>query len=115
MFVHEEGNELYLGQAIPRYWMADGKAASIQRAASHFGPLSLRFTSQAAKGTIQAELDPPKRNPPDRIYLRCRHPDGKAIRQVTLNGKAYDQLVPEKDWVVLPGNLEGRQVIVAQY
>ena len=80
-----------------------------------FGPLSLRLTSQVGKGTIQAELDPPKRNPPNRIYLRFRHPDGKAIRQVTLNGMAYDKFVPEKDWVVLPGTLEGKQVIVAQY
>lgn len=86
MFVHEQGNDLYLGQAIPRYWMADGKAASIQNAASYFGPLSLRLTSQAAKGTLQAELDPPKRNAPSRIYVRLRHPDGKPIRQVTLNG-----------------------------
>ena len=53
MFVHEQGDDLYLGQAIPRYWLADGNQIGIERAATHFGPLSLRYDSQAAKGSIK--------------------------------------------------------------
>ena len=58
MFVNEQGHDLYLGQAIPRYWLADGNKIGIQRAATHFGPLSLRYDSQAAQGTIKVTPRP---------------------------------------------------------
>src|SRR5262249_2410199 len=38
MFVHEQGNNLILGQAIPRYWLHQGQSVGIDRAASYFGP-----------------------------------------------------------------------------
>ncbi len=115
MFVHERGNDLYLGQAIPRYWLADGKSVGIERAASHFGPLSLRFTSRADCGEIKAVITPPRRNHPKNIYLRFRHPQSKPIRSVTLNGKKYDQFDVKKEWVVLPGSVTGVQEVIAQY
>jgi hypothetical protein len=115
MFVHEEGNDLYLGQVIPRYWMEDGKSASIQRAASYFGPLSLRLTSQAAEGKILAKLDPPTRNRPRTIYLRLRHPEGKPMRKVTVNGQSWEKFDINKEWLVLPGTVEGTQEVVATY
>jgi hypothetical protein len=115
MFVHERGDELILGQALPRYWLADGKTVAIQRAASYFGPLSLEIDSHAGQGQITSVLVPPDRNPPKRIYLRLRHPDGKAIQSVTLNGSKYEQFDAGKEWVILPGTLQGKQEIVARY
>ena len=115
MFVHERGGDLYLGQAIPRYWLADGKRVGIERAASRFGPLSLRITSAAARGEIRAAVTPPDRNPPRTIYLRLRHPKGKPIKSVTLNGKPYERFDAEKEWIVLPGTVLGPQDIVARY
>ena len=113
MFVHEQGNDLYLGQAIPRYWLAPGKSVGIERAATHFGPLSLRVSSHA--GQLKAVLTPPTRNPPETIYLRLRHPQGKPLKTVTVNGKPYERFDPEKEWVVLPGNVSGVQEIVGSY
>lgn len=116
MFVREQGDELYLGQAIPRYWLADGKGASIQRAASDFGTLSLAYEPDLANARIKATLEPPTRNAPETIYLRFRHPEeGKRITGVTLNGKAYDRFDADQEWVVLPGAVAGRQEIVARY
>jgi hypothetical protein len=115
MFVDERGSDLYLGRAIPRYWLTDGRSVGIERAASHFGPLSLRIASRTDKGEIEAVIDPPKRNPPQNIYLRLRHPKGKPIQGVTLNGKPYDRFDPKKEWIVLPGKLEGAQTVVARY
>ncbi len=115
MFVNEQGNDLYLGQAIPRYWLANGNQIGIQRAATHFGPLSLQYDSQAAQGTIKVILDPPARNQPRTIYLRLRHPQAKPLQSVLLNGEAYDKFDREKEWIILPGTLQGRQEIVARY
>jgi hypothetical protein len=115
MFVNEQGPDLYLGQAIPRYWLGDGNQIGIQRAATHFGPLSLQYNSQAAQGTVKVVLDPPTRNQPRTIYVRIRHPQAKPLRSVLLNGQPYDKLDRDKEWIVLPGTLQGRQEIVARY
>jgi hypothetical protein len=116
MFVREAGNELYLGQAIPRYWLRDRGEVGIRNAATHFGPMSLSYTPSAQRdGKIGVELDPPKRNPPERIYLRLRHPEGKPIKDVVLNGKPYDKIDRQKEWIVLPGNLTTHQSIMVSY
>ena len=115
MFVHEQGDDLYLGQAIPRYWLADGQHVGIERAASRFGPLSLSITSKAAQGEIHATVTPPQRNRPQKTYLRLRHPEGKPIQSVTLNGKSYDKFDVQKEWIVLPGDAQGPLEIVARY
>jgi hypothetical protein len=115
MFVNEQGPDLYLGQAIPRYWLANGHQIGIQRAATHFGPLSLQYDSQAPKGTIKVVLDPPARNQPQTIYVRIRHPQAKPLQSVLVNGQPYDKLDRDKEWIVLPGALQGRQEIVARY
>jgi hypothetical protein len=115
MFVNEQGRDLYLGQAIPRYWLAQGNQIGIQRAATHFGPMSLRYDSQTAEGTIKAILDPPTRNRPGTIYLRLRHPQAKRLQSVLLNGATHDKFDRDKEWIILPGTLTGRQEIVAAY
>lgn len=115
MFVHEDGDNLVLGQAIPRYWLADGRSAGIERAASYFGPLSVRFTSEAGQGRIKAVVTPPTRNRPKSIFVRFRHPNGKPIKSATVNGQAYDKVDAAKEWVILPGAVEGAQEIVVSY
>ncbi len=115
MFVHEQGDELFLGQAIPRYWLAQNRTVGIERAASYFGPLSLRMTPNADASEIKVVLVPPMRNPPKTIYLRLRHPLEKSIQSVTVNGRKYDRFDAAKEWIVLPGNLEGAQEIGVRY
>jgi hypothetical protein len=115
MFVREQGKDLMLGQALPRYWLADGNHVAIRRAATYFGPMSLEIESRAGRGEIVARFSPPERNAPETIYLRLRHPDGKRIQSVTLNGQKYDRFAADKEWVVLPGNLKGAQEVVASY
>ena len=100
MFVEERGDELWLGAAIPRYWLTDGNKIGIENAATYFGPMSVKFESKVSKGKIEMTLDPPRRNPPRKIYIRFRHPDGKKITRCELNGKTYSQFNPEKEWIV---------------
>lgn len=115
MFIREEGDTLYLGQAIPRDWLKPGKAPAIEHAPTEFGEMSLRFASDAKGGRIAARLTPPERNPPAKILLRFRHPAGARITRVTLNGRPHADFDAAEEWVVLPGNLQGPQQIVAYY
>ncbi|HSW46424.1 MAG TPA: hypothetical protein VLM89_12725 [Phycisphaerae bacterium] len=115
MFIREVGDDIFLGQAIPRDWLQDGRTAGIDRAPSRFGPLSVRFESRAANGEIKVTVVPPDRNRPKSIFIRIRHPLGKPIHGVTVNGKAYDHFDAAKEWIFLPGSIQGVHEIVARY
>ncbi len=115
MFINEQADKLYLGQAIPRYWFTDGNKIGVTNAASYFGLLSLRYESDADNGKIKAILDPPQRNTPETIYVRIRHPQSKPIKRVLLNGRPYDEFDRDKEWIILRGPVERRQTIVAEY
>jgi len=115
MFVREHGREVYLGQAIPRCWLADGRTVSIARAATHFGPLSFTIESHTSGGEIHATLTPPERNRPDRIFVRLRHPDGRPLQGVTVNGREFRDFDVAREWLILPGDVTGVQQIIARY
>ncbi len=115
MFVREAGPNLYLGQAIPRYWLSHGKRVAIRNAPSSFGVLSFALESQSDEGQIKAIVEASGRNAPERIFLRLRHPDGARIKSVTVNGQPYERFDADKEWIILPGKLDERQEIVARY
>src|SRR5437588_381709 len=77
LLVREQGDELWLGQAVSRDWLKPGQRCGLERAATYFGPTSLLYTS--AKNEITAELDGPRRNPPRSLRLRFREPEGRQI------------------------------------
>ena len=67
MLIHERPDELHLLKAIPDWWLAEGKEIRIKRAPTHFGPMNLIVTG--AKKGLQVKFDPPRRQPPKRIFL----------------------------------------------
>ncbi len=115
MFIREQGDDLYLGQGIPRYWLAGGRSIGIKNAPTHFGPTSLRLESAADLKSVTAVVSPPSRNHPRSIRLRIRHPEGKPMQSVTLNGDKYDRFNAEKEWVELPADADSEQKVVAEY
>ena len=116
MFVNDQmPPDLYLGQAIPRYWLSKGYKVGIERAPSRFGVLSFALESDAGNDKIRATIDPPTRNSPNNIFIRFRHPKERPIKSVTVNGQPHDRFDPKKEWVILPGTVKGRQQIEVTY
>jgi hypothetical protein len=58
----------------------------IDRAPTYFGPLSMTVDSRAESGTIRANLDMPQRCRPKERLVRLRHPVGKRMTAVNVNG-----------------------------
>jgi hypothetical protein len=110
LLVREEGTELLLGQAVPRDWLRPGRTCSLERTATHFGPVSLFY--KAGTDEIRANLTGPSRNPPATLRLRFREPRERAPTSVTVNGQPWTDFTGE--WVRLPGNL-GKAEVVARY
>jgi hypothetical protein len=106
IFVREQGNELLLGQAVPREWLKPGERCGIERAATYFGPTTIVYT--AADGRIDAHLDGPIRNPPKQIRLRFRAPHEHSLASVTVKGKPWKRF--DSEWVELPGDIGPTEV-----
>lgn len=66
---------LRLGFAMPKRWLADGQAITVERAPTAFGEISFSLRSRLHAGEVLAEFTPPPRVP-KRALLRVRVPDG---------------------------------------
>jgi hypothetical protein len=102
MLVEEHGQDLILGKAIPRAWLAHGQTVRIARALTYFGPLSYALHSHADKGFIEAEVELPQRNPPARAWLRLRHPRRQVLRRVEINGQVWTHWDATQESIGLP-------------
>lgn len=101
MLVQERGRELWLAPFITSNWLRDGERVAVKNAPTSFGSVSYEISSCVAQGFIEARIEPPTRRAPKQIVLRLRHPDGKRIRSVTVNGKRHTTFDPASETVVL--------------
>ena len=114
MLVRElDDQTLLIGQATPRAWLEPGKNIEVKNAPTWFGNVSYRLVG--GTDTITAVIDLDARRPPQSILLRLRHPESKRFRQVTVNGKPWTDVDPDKDWIKLPGSGARTYQVVATY
>jgi hypothetical protein len=100
MLLREDGDDLIIGQAIPRPWLAAGQHVTVKNAPTRFGPVSFTIETSADEKRVTVQLDPPLRQPPQRIRLIVRHPSGKPIQAVRVDNEPTSQF--EGDALVLP-------------
>jgi len=105
MFVVERGEELWLAPCITSNWLQDGQTVSVRNAPTRFGPVSYNITSHVKEGFIEATVQMPVRNAPRAVVVRVRHPEGKAMKSVTVNGEAYGGFDALKEVVRLRGTV----------
>ena len=104
MFVIEHGEELWLAPCVTNNWLQDGQTVSVRNAPTRFGPVSYSITSHAKDGFIEASITPPTRNAPKAVVIRIRHPEGKPMKSVTVNGAAHADFDAAKEIVRLRGD-----------
>ncbi|MBN2023666.1 MAG: NPCBM/NEW2 domain-containing protein [Pirellulales bacterium] len=96
MLVDARGDELWLAPMATDQWFRDGMTISVGNAPTRFGPVGYTIASSVAQGHIDAEILPPRRARPARIVLRVRHPEGKPIQRVVVNGQAHRDFDPAR-------------------
>lgn len=99
---------------VPRAWMENGKVIRIRDAATFFGQFYMTITSYASEGRIAACIGLPQRNPAASVVLRLRHPEGKRMTKITLNGRQWTKFHPERELITLPEK-EAQVQVVAYY
>ena len=115
MLAMEHGDQLWLAPFVTSNWLKDGMVVAVRDAPTRFGKVSYRITSHAAKGFIEMTVEPPRRNPPKEIVIRLRHPEGKRMRSVTLNGRPHKGFDPDKETITLAGVLPDEVKLRVEY
>jgi hypothetical protein len=116
MLVREaDDHTLLLAQATPRAWMEDCKHIAVKNAPTWFGDISFEIRSSANSGKIEATIQLEGRQSGTTVLLRLRHPESKQIRQVTIDGKPWNDFDAQKEWIRIPNASRDRYSIVASY
>lgn len=104
LLVREAGNTLYLNSAAPRAWFLPGRTIEVAGAATFFGETGFSVESHPEDGFIAARVSPPQRSHPRQIQLRLRHPEGKPMLRVEVNGRSWNEFNAEKEIIILPAD-----------
>ncbi|MGH7489909.1 MAG: hypothetical protein ACREMY_30525, partial [bacterium] len=116
MLVHErDDGALILGMAVPRAWLADGKQIEVERCPTYYGNLSMTIASEANTGRITASVAMQGGTHPTELIVRLRHPEGKPIRSVSVNGRPWTEFDVAKEWIRIRRPDEAKYQIVASY
>jgi hypothetical protein len=116
MLIQElDDGTLFLFAATPRKWLEEGKQIMIERAPTYYGKLSAQITSGVHEKRILAEIAMPDAARPKALLIRFRHPQGDAIRSVTVNGEAWQAFDAEKEWVRIEQPVADHYSLVVEY
>ncbi len=102
MLAMERGDELWLAPFVTTAWLADGRHVAAREVPTRFGPVSFALHSAVADDRIEVHVVPPTRTAPSRIVLRVRHPAGKPIARVTVNGHEHTDIDVAAQLIYLP-------------
>ena len=92
--------ELLLLYGAPRQWFKKGETISVQNAPTHFGNVSYTVTHRT-DGVIEAKVSFPKTSDCKRAQLRLRHPEGKTLASVRVNGKVHKEFDAKEELVFI--------------
>ena len=119
MFAMERGDELWLAPFVPAYWMQDGQKVVAKNVPTYFGTLNYKIKSFVGGGYIEVIINPPVNPRVNNNYksmvLRLRHPEGKPIKSVVVDGKEYKDFDSSKDIIRLSPTTAKEVVVRACY
>ncbi len=101
MLVMERGQDLWLAPFVTTHWLGDGMRVAVRNAPTRFGKVSYSIVSAIRRGVIEAVIDAPTRSKPKALVLRLRHPQGKPIHSVRVNGHDHRSIDPAKQTIHL--------------
>ena len=98
LLIMEMNDTLFLTPGTPRKWLEQGKEIEVCEAPTYFGPVSFKIVSD--KDKVSALVQPPRRNRPNAVILRLRHPEKKDIKSVKVNSMPWSDF--DAEMITLP-------------
>jgi hypothetical protein len=106
---------LFIGQAIPRAWLAHGKRVAVEAAPTYFGPVSVQLDSAAQQGTLTAHIEFRSDRRPETLLVRLRHPERATLRSVRVNGSVWTDFDAALEWIRISNPEAAHFTVVAGY
>ena len=97
----EYTGKLLLLYGAPRRWYAPGQRIAVEGAETHAGKISFEVRASADGSRIEATVALPKDAKCPAIRIRLRHPQGKPMQSVRVNGKPITSLDAKDELVEL--------------
>jgi hypothetical protein len=114
MLAMERGDDLWLAPMMTDRWLEDGKTVAVRNLPTQFGPVAYKITSHVKDGYVEASVESPTRVPPKHVVIRLRHPEGKRIRSVFVDGKPHIDFDPAAEAIRLTA-ADGKRKLKVQY
>jgi hypothetical protein len=114
VFEDPQSETLWLGKAVPRKWLEDGKNMSVAQAPTRWGRVGYSIASHLTQGNIVATVELPATFAAT-TKVRLRAPQDKKMKSVTLNGKPWTQFDAGDESITIPAGTTGKIRLVAQY
>lgn len=102
MLLSERDDVLRVGWGVPSAWLAGGKRVAIKDAPTFFGAASIVIESAPEADRMRMDIEVPGRNRLREIQATFRHPEGKPIRQASVNGQPVDSFVEDTVVITAP-------------
>jgi hypothetical protein len=103
---------IYFGKAVPRAWLASGKAVRISQAPTRWGRVSFEMIYKPAAKAVTATVELARAGTPKEIHVKLRVPKETPVRTVTVNGRAATLGGAHNDTVVIATGAERRFEVV---
>ncbi len=113
MLVQERGEDLWLAPFIPSDWLQAGKTLEVKNAPTRFGPVSYRLTSHKNARELAVDITVPTRTKPARMVVRLRHPGGRTIQSVQVNGQPHRDFDAKEETVSIKPDTEKFSLLVS--
>jgi hypothetical protein len=115
VFEDPESDVLWLGKAIPRDWLTDGKHVTVKAARTKWGRVDYSIESRMKRKIIEVKLQLPPHGITAETRLRLRAPDEARIKYITINGKRSTQFDVVDEAILIAPGTGGELSIVAYY
>jgi hypothetical protein len=116
VFEDPQSETLWLGKAVPRQWLEDGRKISVSGATTQWGKrLDFSITSNIRRKSVAAQIVFPNEGLPAETRLRLRVPNEARMKSVTLNGARWNTFDPASESISVPAGTAGTVDIVAHY
>lgn len=115
VFEDPQREMLWLGKAVPRDWLADGKHVYVMTARTRWGLVDYTIDSHIARRSMSARVVMPEGGLAAETRVRLRVPLDARMKSVLLNGKAWKQFDAASEEIVIPPRTGGELRFQVRY
>jgi len=117
MLVFEDpmSDTIWLGKAMPRAWLEDGRTISVESVPTKWGRVGFSIESHLRESKVAAVVNLPSNHFKAVTKIRLRTPGNVPLKSVCLNGKPWTNFNPQDETITIPPQSSPKIELIAEY